>query len=65
MVIISNSDYAHIIVCLHHGTNEIKFIGIHVLRLVNDQYAFYNFTLLNFSIFDHLGSIFYYVINSF
>lgn len=57
LVIVSDSDEAHVVVMPHESTNEIKFVGVHILGFVDEEDGFADAVGFDLSCLDHLSSL--------
>ena len=64
LVVIPDGNHAHILIILHQCTDKIKLVVIHILRLVNDQNALCNLSLLHFSVLDQFCGIPHHIVDT-
>ncbi len=64
LIVIPYRNDPHIIIVLHQGTDQSKFICIHILRFINDKNAFCNLSLLHLAVCNHLSGIAYYIFHA-
>ena len=62
LVVIAYGNHTHVLIVGHQRLNQCKFLGTHVLCLVDDQHRFPDFVGFHFALINHFGSPCYHIL---